>query len=125
MNLTQPLLLAPARHSETQLPLGYYFFNDAYWLIPRGVPPTADRCSSSSSHRPSLVPGVYKHFKGDLYVVVTVATLVPDQVPHMVYHPCGDLTYWARPMAMFEELVTAPGTGEKIPRFAPLIQTRF
>jgi hypothetical protein len=67
-----------------------------------------------------VVRGVYKHFKGERYKVLGVATHSETGEPLVVYqsqtHLAGEeLKTWARPLKMFEETVTVDG--KEVPRF--------
>lgn len=45
---------------------------------------------------------VYKHFKGDYYLVVDVAMHCDEQIPYVVYRKLyGDGSLWIRPKEMF------------------------
>ena len=57
-----------------------------------------------------LKPGLYRHFKGGFYRVIEVATHSEDEQPLVIYQALyGDKGYWARPLAMFTELVEYQG----------------
>ena len=48
------------------------------------------------------INGIYKHFKGDYYLVVDVANDSETQEPFVVYRRLyGDGSLWIRPMDMF------------------------
>lgn len=55
-------------------------------------------------------PGIYRHFKGNLYKLITVAldseTLEEMVVYQALYGNCG---YWVRPLKMWEEQVEYQG----------------
>ena len=55
-------------------------------------------------------PGIYRHFKGNLYNLITVAldseTLEEMVVYQALYGNCG---YWVRPLKMWEEQVEYQG----------------
>ena len=61
-------------------------------------------------------PGLYRHYKGNLYEVVDTArhseTLEPMTVYRALY---GEQGLWVRPAAMFEEEVVIDGIAQ--PRF--------
>lgn len=60
--------------------------------------------------------GRYRHFKGNEYEVLGVATHSETLVPYVLYRPlrgAGDL--WVRPLAMFVEEVERDG--RRVPRF--------
>lgn len=65
----------------------------------------------------SLVqPGRYRHFKGNEYQVLGVATHSESLAPLVVYRPLyGERKLWVRPLAMFQEKVDVGG--EWVPRF--------
>ena len=57
-------------------------------------------------------PGRYRHFKGSDYQVLGVALHSETQEALVIYHAVGKPEeWWARPRAMFEELIDTP-TGE-------------
>ena len=63
--------------------------------------------------------GKYRHYKGNDYEVIGVATHSETREEMVVYWPLyGERALWVRPLAMFIETVTVDG--EQIPRFAPL-----
>ena len=80
-------------------------------------------------------PGVYRHFKGNLYRLITVATHTETREPMAVYQALyGERGYWVRPLAMWTETVerggatlqrftyvgdTEPSEGETAPTDAP------
>lgn len=60
--------------------------------------------------------GKYRHYKGNDYEVIGVATHSEDETKLVVYRPLyGDMALWVRPMAMFVEEVIVDGI--KVPRF--------
>lgn len=61
-------------------------------------------------------PGRYRHFKGNEYEVLGVATHSETHEPLVVYRPLyGDGGLWVRPLAMFTETVIHDG--KLVPRF--------
>ena len=67
-----------------------------------------------------LKPGVYRHFKGNLYRLIGIASHSETLEPMVVYQALyGDFGIWARPLAMFLEDVTLPD-GSVVKRFAPV-----
>lgn len=67
-----------------------------------------------------MVPsGNYRHYKGNDYEVVGVATHSETREAMVVYRPLyGEGALWVRPLAMFTENVTVDG--KEMPRFAKL-----
>ena len=69
----------------------------------------------SEQHKP--VPGIYRHYKGQLYEVLDVAQHSETEEWLVVYRALyGDYGLWVRPLAMFMESVTKEGSTQ--PRFA-------
>jgi hypothetical protein len=66
-----------------------------------------------------LPTGKYRHYKGNEYEVIGVATHSETREPMVVYRPLyGEMGLWVRPLAMFTEDVTVDG--KTVPRFAKL-----
>lgn len=69
----------------------------------------------------SVSPGIYKHYKGNLYEVLSLAVHSETLEMMVVYKPLykspdfPDGTLWVRPLSMFEETVVVNGL--KMPRF--------
>lgn len=59
----------------------------------------------------------YRHYKGGLYELVCEATLEADLTPMIIYR-AHDGSIWARPKAVFFELIEVDGL--LVPRFAPV-----
>lgn len=65
--------------------------------------------------------GVYRHYKGGLYRVHTLAKLEATEEPMVVYESLEDSgefpkgSFWVRPLKEFTQLLDAEG--EKISRF--------
>ena len=59
----------------------------------------------------------YRHYKGGLYELVCEATLEADLTPMIIYR-AADGSVWARPKAVFFELIEVDGV--LTPRFAPV-----
>ncbi|MDO4223817.1 MAG: DUF1653 domain-containing protein [Acinetobacter sp.] len=67
-----------------------------------------------------LKSGIYRHYKGNLYQVLHLATHSETQEKLVVYRALyGDYGVWVRPLAMFQENVIIDGQAQA--RFA-LIQ---
>lgn len=65
-----------------------------------------------------LKPGKYRHYKGNDYQVIDVATHSEDESKLVVYRPLyGEGKLWVRPLAMFVETVKLED-GTTVPRFA-------
>ena len=65
----------------------------------------------------SVVPGLYRYYKGQRYRVLGTARHSETQEPLVVYQALyGEHGLWVRPAAMFAESVTVDGT--RRPRFA-------
>jgi hypothetical protein len=68
---------------------------------------------------PILPTGKYRHYKGNDYEVIGVATHSETREAMVVYRPLyGEMALWVRPLAMFMENVTVDG--KEVPRFAKL-----
>lgn len=66
----------------------------------------------------TLKKGIYKHFKGNEYLLKEVATHSETLEPYVVYQALyGEQKVWVRPIAMFIEEVDKPEIGYKGPRF--------
>ena len=64
-------------------------------------------------------PGIYRHYKGNLYHVLGVAIHSETEEQLVVYRDLyGSGNLWIRPLDMFKEKVQ---TGKKfVPRFTPI-----
>lgn len=61
--------------------------------------------------------GIYRHYKGQLYQVFSVARHSETQEAHVVYQCLyGDYSLWIRPLSMFLETVELEN-GQCVPRF--------
>ncbi|MBQ2837627.1 MAG: DUF1653 domain-containing protein [Peptococcaceae bacterium] len=61
--------------------------------------------------------GIYRHYKGNLYKALYVATHTETEEPLAVYQALyGEYGIWARPLAMFLDDVTLPD-GSVVQRF--------
>ena len=66
-----------------------------------------------------LKPGLYRHFKGNLYRLLYVAKHSETLEPMVVYQALyGDQGIWVRPATMWNEHVERDGYSG--PRFAPI-----
>ncbi|MGY8900707.1 MAG: DUF1653 domain-containing protein [Paraglaciecola sp.] len=60
--------------------------------------------------------GKYRHYKGNDYEVIGVATHSEDESELVVYRPMyGERGLWVRPLSMFNESVVV--NGQSVPRF--------
>ena len=58
----------------------------------------------------SIVPGKYRHFKGNEYEVIAIARHSEDESPMVVYKALyGDRGIWVRPAEMWNEEVCRGG----------------
>lgn len=65
------------------------------------------------------VPGRYRHYKGQDYIVLGVARHSETEEPLVVYRTdYGDRSLWVRPLTMFQESVSI--NGQSVPRFQHL-----
>jgi hypothetical protein len=65
----------------------------------------------------TVVPGLYRHYKGQRYRVLGTARHSETEETLVVYQALyGERGLWVRPLAMFTETVELDG--EPIPRFA-------
>lgn len=66
-----------------------------------------------------VMPGRYRHYKGQEYEVLGVARHSENEEEFVVYRALyGECGLWVRPSGMFEELVDIDG--RLIPRFCRL-----
>lgn len=57
-----------------------------------------------------IKPGLYRHFKGNLYEVIGTATHSETRELMVVYRALyGEYGLWVRPAAMWNEIVDKPG----------------
>ena len=62
-----------------------------------------------------IEPGLYRHYKGNDYEVVGVATHSETQESLVVYRALyGEYGLWVRPLAMFEKLVDGRPRFERV-----------
>ncbi|MCC2605156.1 DUF1653 domain-containing protein [Planctobacterium marinum] len=72
---------------------------------------------SQHSANNTLLPGLYRHYKGHDYQVIDTATHSEDESLYVIYRPLyGEGKLWIRPFSMFTETVLVDG--KQIPRFA-------
>ncbi|MEG0289770.1 MAG: DUF1653 domain-containing protein [Erysipelotrichaceae bacterium] len=65
---------------------------------------------------PSIQKGTYRHFKGNEYEVIDIATHSENLEPYVVYRKCyDDHSLWVRPLKMFLETVEI--NHQEVPRF--------
>ncbi len=65
---------------------------------------------------PSTPSGIYRHYKGGIYEVLTVARHTESGEDLVIYRSVTNQKIWARPLSMWEERVSVDG--ESVPRFA-------
>lgn len=64
-----------------------------------------------------IIPGRYRHYKGNDYEVYAVVTHSESLESHVLYRPLyGEKGLWVRPYSMFAESVNVDG--KEIPRFS-------
>ncbi|UOO76251.1 DUF1653 domain-containing protein [Neisseria sp. Dent CA1/247] len=63
----------------------------------------------------AVKPGIYRHYKGNLYEVIGVASHSETEEPMVVYRALyGSYGLWVRPAQMFAETVVHEGkTGKR------------
>ncbi len=67
----------------------------------------------------NIKPGKYRHYKGNEYRVISMATHSETLEPMVVYQALyGDRGIWVRPARMWNELVEVQG--KQVLRFAPV-----
>ena len=65
----------------------------------------------------TILPGRYRHFKGNEYEVISIARHSETEEPLVVYRALyGDRGVWVRPAEMWTE--TVEREGKNCPRFA-------
>lgn len=68
--------------------------------------------------------GTYKHFKGNLYEVLSIAKHSETREEMVVYRALYDeMGIWVRPLKMFQESVESKG--KKVPRFEYVGNKKF
>ncbi len=73
--------------------------------------------SELSSSMSELMPGTYRHYKGNLYQVYGTATHSETLETLVVYRPLyGEGKLWVRPLIMFTESIVRDD--RVLPRFA-------
>ncbi|HET8710026.1 MAG TPA: DUF1653 domain-containing protein [Spongiibacteraceae bacterium] len=78
--------------------------------------------TEAGSAEGALRPGIYRHYKGNLYEVLGVAQHSETHEHLVVYRALyGDFGLWVRPLSMFTEEVVHEGCRQ--PRFAFLPQS--
>jgi len=63
-----------------------------------------------------MKPGIYKHYKGNLYKIIGTAIHSETMEEMVVYQALyGEMGLWVRPLTMFNESVEIEG--KQVPRF--------
>lgn len=58
----------------------------------------------------TLTPGIYRHFKGNQYEVIEIATHSETGEKFVVYRALyGEREMWIRPVEMFDETIVRDG----------------
>ncbi|MDO5073402.1 Uncharacterized protein conserved in bacteria [Neisseria animaloris] len=64
----------------------------------------------------TIKPGIYRHYKGNLYEVIGTAQHSETEEKMVVYRALyGDFGLWVRPAGMFAETIT--DNGQELSRF--------
>jgi len=70
---------------------------------------------SPTDHK--IIPGIYRHYKGQDYQVLDIARHSETEEEFVAYRCLyGDYSLWVRPLAMFKETIEINGKTQ--PRFA-------
>lgn len=67
-----------------------------------------------------IKPGIYKHYKGNLYEVIGIATHSETKERFAIYRATDGKELWARPEKMFSENVDMSEYNYKGPHFTSL-----
>lgn len=68
------------------------------------------------------MPGVYRHYKGNYYLLIGAAKHSETLEDMLVYRALyGERGLWVRPAAMWDEMVSV--SGKRVPRFAYVCKT--
>ncbi|WP_394212143.1 DUF1653 domain-containing protein [Psychrobacter piscatorii] len=70
----------------------------------------------SQQNQNTVVQGIYRHYKGNIYQVLHTAKHSETEESLVVYRCLyGEYGVWVRPLTMFTEMITVEG--KEIPRF--------
>lgn len=67
------------------------------------------------SKNPLIRAGIYKHYKGSFYKVISIAKHTETKEDMIVYKSIDDKQLWVRPLEIFREKIKIEG--KLIPRF--------
>lgn len=82
----------------------------------KAIPQPALKEKKKAMQPETILPGRYRHFKGNDYAVLYVAKHSESLEDMIVYRQLyGEGNVWVRPLSMFQEMVEVEG--EKVPRF--------
>lgn len=102
---------APIEHNEDRV-----IVKKAPVKKEKAIPQPALKEKKKAMQHETILPGRYRHFKGNDYAVLYIAKHSESLEDMIVYRQLyGDGNVWVRPLSMFQEMVEVEG--EKVPRF--------
>jgi len=78
---------------------------------------------TSAMQNISVQPGIYRHYKGNLYRVLGIAKqseTLEDMVMYEALYPNTTSRFWVRPLAMFQETIEVDG--KTVSRFQRMVE---